>query len=114
MRTGVNDGDRVDVRIPEDEFRVGHGFDVRIERLDVTEAIGVGVAHHAHIAVGQGVEVSNQVGAPVAATDHRHVVLFRHDTFTCLLEMLSQSCPAIAGTVNMRILASSQSDISRA
>src|SRR5689334_14172478 len=53
-------------------------FYVRVQRSQVLQPLLADIAHHPETAIGQRLEIPNQVGAPVAATNHANFDLFVH------------------------------------
>ena len=72
---GHHDG--IDLRILEQLVGVIHRFHSGVEGQHVTAAGFLPVAHGLQPAVGETVEIADQVGTPITAADHAHGQFFR-------------------------------------
>src|SRR2546430_11625640 len=73
------DDDGVHVSAVEKLLRLGHAFDVRIQRADMFQALSIDVADGFELAILKTFEVPNQKRSPVTASDYADCDLLLHD-----------------------------------
>src|SRR5262249_48802829 len=63
------DRHRINLRIGQDAVEAGRTFHLRIELMEVAEALLIQVAHRLEATIRQRPEITNEIGPPIPAAD---------------------------------------------